>query len=652
MKPKVIIVESPAKIKTLSRFFDNKVEILSSKGHIRDLSLSGKDRLGIDIKNGFVPKYEIIKEKNAIVKTLIHKTKNKEVFLATDPDREGEAIAWHLSQVLNLDSKSKNRIIFREITKEVVLKACQNPRIIDEFLVFSQETRRMLDRIIGFKLSRLVRKLKSQSAGRVQSVALKLIVDLEEKIKSFIPEEYHLITAFFKGFQAEYQSYKNKKIKVLEALQIMENIKEKPFIVKKIQQKEIFKNPKKPLITSTLQQEAINTLNMTSNQTMRVAQKLYEGIDICGESIGLITYMRTDSTRFSDLFVKNAQKLIKNDYGLEYLGVYQENKKSQSQDAHEAIRPTDLKKTPESLKFYLDKYEYKLYDLIYKISLSSLMKPAIFQKNQVFFHVDNYSFLTEGIIQIFDGYQKVCPYNMKDKIIPVFNLNDNYFPEEIQDACKFTNPPARFSEATLIKTLEKLNIGRPSTYSQIVFTLKKRLYVNLVEKRFQPTEQGILTIKNLNLFFQQIIDIKYTAQMEKELEQISSGKVDNKQLLKQFYQKFNNLYQIADQKITKPKPIEVDQKCNLCQAPLLIKKGRYGDFLGCSGFPGCKYAFPLKNKLNLKLENIKIENPKTIETDQKCNLCQAPLLIKKGRYGDFLGCSGFPGCKNTAKIKQ
>ncbi|WP_349402161.1 DNA topoisomerase I [Candidatus Phytoplasma solani] len=647
MKNKVIIVESPAKIKTLSRFFDDKVEILSSKGHIRDLSLSGKDRLGIDIKNGFIPKYEIIKEKKSLVDFLLQKTKNKEIFLATDPDREGEAIAWHLSKVLNLKPQIANRIVFREITKEVVLKAFQKPRMIDELLVFSQETRRMLDRIIGFKLSRIVRRIKSQSAGRVQSVTLKLIVDLEKEINSFVPEEYHLITAFFPCFQAEYQNPKNKKIKALEALGIIEKITKKPFIVKKIKQTDMFQKPKKPLITSTLQQEAINNLNMTSNQTMRVAQKLYEGIEISSEPIGLITYMRTDSQRFSKMFVKDAQEFIKEQYGKKYLAVFQQNSKTKAQDAHEAIRPTDLTKTPESLASYLDKYEYKLYELIYKRTLASFMKPAIFQRNQVCFEVEKHSFLTEGMIKIFDGYQKILKDGIQDKIIPIFHLNETFFPEEIQDLQKFTTPPTRFSEATLIKTLEKLNIGRPSTYSQIIFTLKKRFYVDVLEKRFQPTEQGILTIQNLEIFFKQFLDYQYTAKMEDDLDKIALGMVDNKQLMQRFYQKFLELYQIANKKLEKIKPIETDQKCNLCKAPLLIKKSRYGQFLGCSRFPECKNTSLLKPQ-----ENEKLQNSKPIETDQKCNLCKAPLLIKKSRYGQFLGCSRFPECKNIVKIKK
>ncbi|ABC65559.1 DNA topoisomerase [Aster yellows witches'-broom phytoplasma AYWB] len=646
MKSKVIIVESPTKTKTLSRFLNDDFLILSSKGHIRDLSLKGKDRMGIDIEKGFIPKYSIIKEKDNIVETLIQKTKGKEVLLATDPDREGEAIAWHLSQILNLDSQKTNRIVFREITKEAVLKALQQPRKINELLVFSQETRRMLDRIIGFKLSRLVRRLKSQSAGRVQSVALKLIVDLEEKIKAFVPEEYYIITAFFKDFQAEYQNPYKGKIKAQEAFTIVQQIKDKSFLVKELKQQETKKFPKPPFITSTLQQEAIKSLNMTSNQVMRVAQKLYEGVDILGESKGLITYMRTDSQRLADIFVKDAQKLIKKQYGEEYLGTYKNSKTPQSQDAHEAIRPTDLSKTPESLAPHLDKYENKLYKLIYQRTLASLMTPAIFQKTQVFFEVANHLFLTESLIKTFDGYQKLLQDGDKDKIIPSFKSNETYLPQEIQNLQKFTNPPSRFSEATLIKTLEKLNIGRPSTYSQIIFTLKKRIYVDLVEKRFVPTEQGILTTKNLELFFKQIIDVKYTAKMEENLDKISSGLVNKKELLQEFYDAFKQLYQIADQKLEKTKDIETDQKCNLCNAPLLIKKGRYGNFLGCSRFPECKNIVSLKEKTS------SLETNPDMKTDQKCNLCNAPLLIKKGRYGNFLGCSRFPECKNIVKIQK
>ncbi|WP_334330790.1 type I DNA topoisomerase [Candidatus Phytoplasma prunorum] len=639
---KLIIVESPSKAKTIYNFLNKEFLVLSSKGHVRNLSLTGKDGLGIDIENNFKPNYKIINDKKKIVQELIQSSKGKEVFLATDPDREGESIAWHLSEILNLNPKSKNRIIFREMTQNFIINSVKNPQKIDIMLVSSQETRRILDRIIGFKLSKIVKRLHSKSAGRVQSVALKLIVDLENKINNFIPEEYYLIKVVFENFQADLLIDGSKKIKKEETHEILKKIKSKPFIVKNIEKKNVNKKPPISFITSTLQQTAFNEFNMNSSRTMIIAQRLYEGeINIDGERTGLITYMRTDSNRISLSFIETVQKFIKYHYGENYLGFYQQKKNVNSQDAHEAIRPTNINKTPESLKKYLKADEYRLYSLIYYRTLSSLMKSAIFENTKVFFQSVDYIFILEGLVRKFDGYQKVLNIDNKDKILPNFSLKEVYYPKEFINKQFFTTPPKRFSEATLIKTLEKLNIGRPSTYSQIIKTLKDRFYVILEDKRFVPNEQGILTKNILENFFSDIINVEYTSQMEKKLDQIAIGKINPKTMLENFYHYFKNLYDIADKKVIKIVPKITDKKCSLCNKFLLIKKGCYGEFLGCSGFPKCKYLTSF----------LEYEHHNNIN-DSKCSLCNKFLLIKKGRYGEFLGCSGFPKCKNIVKLKK
>ncbi|CCV64051.1 DNA topoisomerase IA [Alteracholeplasma palmae J233] len=590
MADKVIIVESPSKSKTISSYFDNKVTVLSSKGHIRDLAISGPGGLGIDVENGFMPMYQVIKGKTVLVKDLIKQTKGKEVYLATDPDREGEAIAWHLAQVLNLDVTQKNRVIFREITKPAVLKAIQEPSVIDEPLVESQETRRMLDRIIGFKLSSLLqKKIKSKSAGRVQSVALKLIVDLEKERDAFVPEEYHTITAEFQNFKADYIIKKDYKIKAEEAKRIVDG-STNPFTVSKVEKKENKRKAKQPFTTSTLQQDAINNLSMSSSRTMSVAQSLYEGIEIEGEHVGLITYMRTDSTRLSDIFVTETQDFIKNYFGKEYLGEYKVKKSDNAQDAHEGIRPTSVLRTPESVEQYLSKDEFKLYQRIYQRAVSSLMSDAVFSQTKVTLTTNGYDYLAEGVIRMFPGYQKLFDDSAKDKLLPDIKENETYNAKKVEATQKFTTPPARFSEATLIKELEKLGIGRPSTYAQIIKTLKDRLYVELEEKRFKPTKQGILTSDKLTEFFSNIINVEYTSNMEKELDEIAEHKVNGKVLLKDFYDRFIPTLELADQKMEKIGPEVTDKICPLCGHQLVIRRSKHGEFLGCSNFPKCRHT--------------------------------------------------------------
>lgn len=589
MKQKLIIVESPSKSKTINSYLGNDYLVLSSKGHIRDLSTKGEGGLGLDIANDFNPQYEIIKGKSSIVKELTKEAKNREVYLATDPDREGEAIAWHLAEVLKLDLSKANRIVFREITKPAVLEALNQPRPIDRDLVNSQEARRILDRIIGFKLSGLLqRKIKSKSAGRVQSVALKLIVDLEKEIQAFVPETYYELTAKFDKFDADYV-IKGKKKLTKEEADLIKLESKNPFIIESIETKESIRKPKPAFITSTLQQDGVTYLNMSSSKVMSIAQKLYEGIEINGEIVGLITYMRTDSTRISPIFANQTTKYIEDNFGKNYLGKYIAKKTEMSQDAHEAIRPTDIQRRPEDLQAYLSKDEYRLYKRIYERTLASFMANQIFDKTIILLNAGGHVYKTEGIKLRFDGFAKVYDDNKtKDKKLPEIQLNDKLNAQEIIIHEKVTQPKARYNEATLIKEMETLGIGRPSTYASIISTIKDRDYVVYEDKRLVPTPQGILTSEQLDLFFSKIINVEYTSKMEKALDEIASGK-SGVELVSKFYYGFMPMIERANKEMEKIQPEQVGELCPVCGKPLVIRQSKYGAFIGCSGFPSCKY---------------------------------------------------------------
>jgi len=590
LSKKLIIVESPSKSKTIASYVGDDVLVLSSKGHVRDLSTSGVDGLGLDIHDHFKPKYVVIKGKQALVKELVSKAKGRDVLIATDPDREGEAIGWHLAELLKLDPASANRIVFREITKPAILEALNHPRPIDQHLVYSQEARRILDRIIGFKLSKLLQnKIKSKSAGRVQSVALKLIVDLEKEIEAFIPETYYEIEAHFPHFVADYQIPEKKRLSQEEAEKIVSE-STNPFTVKDIQTRESKRQPKPPFITSTLQQDASSHLGMSASRTMMVAQALYEGKEIHGELIGLITYMRTDSNRLAEPFINEAKQHISTYYGDKYLGKYSISTKANAQDAHEAIRPTSLSRTPESLEPYLSKDELKLYKRIYQRALASLMAPAIFDITKVTLSSHDHIYTVEGSVLRFDGHTKVFQDSKsKDKILPKFELNQELNTKDVIAIEKVTTPPTRYSEATLIKELEAKGIGRPSTYAQIIQTLKNRDYVNVEDKRFIPTKQGRLTTEQLDLFFDKIINVEYTSRMETVLDEIAEGKQKGSHLISRFYNSFIPMVEVAEKDMKKIGPKETGELCPVCGKPLVIRKSRYGEFTACSGFPSCKY---------------------------------------------------------------
>ncbi len=591
MKKKLIIVESPSKSKTIASYVGNDVLVLSSKGHIRDLATTGVDGLGLDIKDHFKPKYTVIPGKQATVKELIDKSKGRDVLIATDPDREGEAIGWHLAEVLGLSSTESNRIVFREITKPAILEALNHPRPIDQHLVYSQEARRILDRIIGFKLSKLLQaKIKSKSAGRVQSVALKLIVDLEKEIEAFIPETYFEIEATFQHLKADYLIPEKMRLSQSEAEKIVLE-STNPFTITDIQKRDSKRNPKPAFITSTLQQDAISNLSMSATRTMMVAQALYEGKEINGEITGLITYMRTDSTRLAEPFIHEAQAYIEKNFGKAYLGKYLVSTKANAQDAHEAIRPTSLSRTPESLEPYLSKDEYRLYKRIYQRAVASLMSPAIFEITKVTLSSGGHIYQVEGSVEKFEGHLKMFTESKnKDKLLPHLEVGQQLNAKDVLAIEKVTTPPTRYSEATLIKELENQGIGRPSTYAQIIQTLKSRDYVELEEKRFKPTKQGRLTSEQLDIFFDKIINVEYTSKMETVLDEIADGKQKGSHLISRFYNSFIPMVEVAEKEMKKIGPKQTGEMCPVCGKPLVIRKSKYGEFTACSGFPSCKYV--------------------------------------------------------------
>lgn len=634
----LVIVESPSKSKTIEKYLGKDYKVTSSKGHIRDLATTGKYGLGVDIEDNFKPNYKAIKGKGKLITDLKKEVKNyDDVILATDPDREGEAISWHLKDSLGL--KNYKRVVFNEITKDAIKEAFKNPRDIDMDLVHSQEARRILDRIIGFRLSNLMRnKTDGTSAGRVQSVALKLIVDREREIEAFKSEEYFTITAIFNEFDAELFKYKNKKIEIKsekEANDILDKLSNS-FKIENVERKETKKRSRLPFTTSTMTQMASNRLGFTASKTMRIAQKLYEGIDLSNETVGLISYMRTDSVRLSDVFVNETKEFIKNKYGNEYIGYIKKVKKNDNvQDAHEAIRPTSILRTPESVKDYLDKDEFKLYNLIYVRTLASLMSDAILDKTSIVFDNNDYKFKTTGQIVKFDGYLKI--YNnyeeVSDKTLPDFsNYKSNVIvSKKIEKEQHFTNPPSRYTEASLIKELEKLGIGRPSTYATIIDILKKRLYIEVNEKKFVPTKTGIQITDKLQEFFSDIINVEYTKEMESDLDKIADGKEVWYELLKRFYNDFDPLLNKAFKNMEKDEPEKVGEKCPECGKDLVVRKSKYGSFIACSGYPDCKY--------------IKKEEVKVVEICD-CPKCSGKIVEKKTKRGKvFYGCNNYPKCK-------
>lgn len=654
----LVIVESPSKSKTIEKYLGSDFEVVSSKGHIRDLATRGKEGLGVDVENDFAPTYSISKEKAPVVKELKAKAKKADfVYLATDPDREGEAISWHLADELGVDLNEFNRVEFHEITKDAVLEAFKHPRKVDMDLVHSQETRRILDRIIGFKLSKLLHsKIKSKSAGRVQSVALKLIVEREKEIAAFVPEEYWTVDAKFKEnnieFAASLSKINGKKAEVKNAEEA-EQIKQScqgPFEITSIKKQVRKKESKLPLITSTLQQEASTKLGFSAKRTMSIAQKLYEGIEHGGTTEGLITYMRTDSTRLSNVFIESCRAMIEQKYGRDYLGAYKVKKDNNAQDAHEAIRPTNVDNTPEKMKEYLTAEQYKLYKLIYARAVASLMAPAKNNTVSVTLSQNGYDFSASGSTLVFDGYLKVLGEyeTSKDTILPELDEHQMCTTTELKANQHFTEPPLRYSEARLIKEMEEAGIGRPSTYATIIDTIQARGYVTLDKasetsktKVFFATEQGTLTVEKLDEFFSSVINVKYTANMETELDEIAEGKLDSVTSLREFYDKFVPLVDHAYQNMEKKELEKTGEKCPDCGSDLVYRQGRFGKFISCISYPECKYTAKI----------VKEDKEAPEPTGKMCPDCGHELLKRKSRYGNyFLGCSNFPKCRHIENI--
>ena len=655
---KLLIVESPAKCKTIANYLGDEYQVESSIGHIRDLSIKGKGGFGVDINNNFAPDYDILKDKKEVVERLrglAHLAEH--VYLATDPDREGEAISWHLSEVLDTPKEKVSRIVFNEITKSAVTKAIQNDRDIDMNLVHSQESRRILDRIIGFRLSSLLQqKIGSKSAGRVQSVALKLVVEREKEIEAFDKAEYwdlsavlnkknsdYLLKAKFVGTKDEKITLNNEE----ETNNVINALKEDEYIVTNVQKKERNRASKPPFITSTLQQDASAKYNYNAKRVMRIAQKLYEGVEVGKERVGLITYMRTDSIRLSDEFVKKAKDYIIDKYGEKYYkGIKKAPKGKNIQDAHEAIRPTDITRTPDSIKKSLNLEEYKIYSLIYNRAIASLMSDEIIEDTKVDVENNGYLFNLSGEVTLFDGFKTIYEEtSITDEVEDVEKLPELFENEQLQfneivKEQKFTSPPHRYSEARLIRKMEELGIGRPSTYALTMETLRARAYVTMEKKTFVPTTQGTLTTEQLELFFESIINVKYTAEMESILDKIAEGNAVWYEEIRKFYDVFAPLIENARDNMVKLYPKLTDEFCPDCGLPLLIRRGPFGEFTACSGYPHCKYI-----KKTPKPEPVKLGIP--------CPICQEGEVVERtsnrGRSKGalFYACSLFPKCKAT-----
>ena len=630
MADKLIIVESPAKAGTIKKFLGGNTKVVASMGHIRDLP---KSKLGVDIENDFEPEYINIRGKGDLIKSLKADAKKaKQVYLATDPDREGEAIAWHLANILGIDPNSKCRVTFNEITKNAVKEAIKNPRTVDKNLIDAQQARRVLDRIVGYKISPILwaKVRRGLSAGRVQSVAVKLIVDREEEIEKFIPEEYWNMYVNLKKnkdvFKAKLVSKNDKKIDIhtkQETDQILKDIDNAKFIVKEIKKAERKRNPAPPFTTSTMQQEASRKLGFTLKKTMSIAQGLYEGVNIDGRgTIGLITYMRTDSTRISDVARAAAKEQIVSTYGKEYYENRYYKTKAEAQDAHEAIRPTYIDLTPESIKANLTKDQFKLYNLIYNRFLASQMTSAIFDTITVKIDANNYNFKANGQSLKFKGFMalyvesKDTEEKEEDNKIPELNENETLEKVDIENVQSFTQPPARFTEASLVKTLEEKGIGRPSTYSPTITTILERRYIEKEQKQLVPTELGKVVNKLLVESFTDILSEEFTANMETEFDQIAIGKQAWKNVIREFYGPFEEELNKANKELEHVELVEEvsDVPCDICGRMMVIKYGRFGKFLACPGYPECKNTKPFVQTI-----------------DEPCPKCGGKIQIRKSK---------------------
>lgn len=656
----LIIVESPAKAKTIGNFLGKDYEVIASKGHIRDLP---KTSFGIKIEDeNFKPEYRISNDHSSLVKELKEKAKKaKTIYLATDEDREGEAIAYHIAKAINKDENSLPRIVFHEITKSAIENALKNPRSLNVNSVNAQQTRRLLDRIVGYKLSPLLNQKiqKGLSAGRVQSAALKIIVDREREIKAFIPLKYFSIDMIFeKDLQAELVEFQNQKIEKLSltnedrAKLIFEACKNANFKIKDIESKDRKIAPQAPFMTSTLQQSASNRLGFNPKKTMMIAQKLYEGVKTHQGIMGVITYMRTDSLNIAKEALEEVRKLIKNDFGKEYLpskaNIYTTKSKG-AQEAHEAIRPTNLSFTPKLASEFLEKDEARLYTLIYNRFLASQMNPAISQTQNVYAKSNEASFKICGRKILFDGHYKVYGDMDKDKILPNLKLEDILNIQNIELSSHFTEPPSRYSEAGLVKKLENLGIGRPSTYAPTISLLSAREYVRIDKKQIIPNEIAFVVTEVLEQNFSDIVDSDFTSKMEDKLDIIAEGKMDWQEVLREFYFPFMRKIDEGKKNIKSQKTFtKLDETCPDCGGELAIRKGRYGEFIACLNFPKCKYSRNLKQET----QNEEKSEKKLNTIGVKCPSCQEGEIVERfSKRGKFYGCSAYPKCNYISKYK-
>ncbi|RFA37697.1 DNA topoisomerase I [Virgibacillus dokdonensis] len=648
MSDYLVIVESPAKAKTIERYLGKKYKVKASMGHVRDLP---KSQMGVDAENNFTPKYITIRGKGDVVKDLKSAAKKaKKIYLAADPDREGEAIAWHLAHILNIDEQSECRVVFNEITKDAIKESFKHPRSINMNLVDAQQARRILDRLVGYNISPLLWKKvkKGLSAGRVQSVAVKLIIDREKEIESFIPEEYWSIDAQFlkesELFEGSFYGINGKKVALkteADVREIKQLLQGDQFTVDKVNKKERRRNPAQPFTTSSLQQEAARKLNFKAKKTMMVAQQLYEGIDLgrqAGGITGLITYMRTDSTRISETAKNEANSYIHEQYGEEYLGTNKQKKQSESaQDAHEAIRPTSVLREPNSLKAILSRDQLRLYKLIWERFLASQMAAAVMDTMTVHLLNNHVEFRATGSKIKFKGFMKVYVEGRDDqkkdenKLLPALSEGMKVKAQEIKPNQHFTQPPPRYTEARLVKTMEELGIGRPSTYAPTLDTIQRRGYVSIDNKRFVPTELGTIVLELVEEFFPKIIDVDFTAKMENDLDAIEEGSIEWVKIIDQFYQDFEKRLKKAEQEMEKveikDEPAGID--CEKCGHEMVYKMGRYGKFLACSNFPECRNTKPILKKIGVD-----------------CPKCKTGEIVerKSKKRRTFYGCDQYPEC--------
>lgn len=643
MAKSLVIVESPAKAKTIGKFLGKNYKVIASVGHVRDLP---KSKMGIDVDNNYEPYYITIRGKGPIIKDLKKESKKaKKVLLATDPDREGEAISWHLSHILSIDEEEKCRIEFNEITKEAIKNAVKKPRKINKHLVDAQQARRILDRLVGYSISPLLwRKIrKGLSAGRVQSVATKIICDREKEIQAFVPREYWSIIANLRtedtqqSFDAKLYGTTEGKIDInnkAEVDALIEKLNEYAYIVSSVKRKEKKRNPYPPFTTSSLQQEAANRLGYTTKKTMRIAQQLYEGIDIAGEgTVGLITYIRTDSTRISDEAQNNARKYILENYSEEYISESEKQYKSKkdAQDAHEAIRPTSVYRSPDQVKDSLKKDQYQLYKLIWERFLASQMKSAVYDTYSVEIQNNGLVFKASGSKLAFDGFLKVYTYAaVSDNEIPPVIEGQQLLLDQIDSKQHFTQPPPRFTEASLVKELEEKSIGRPSTYAPIISTILSRGYIERENKSLVPTELGIIVTDLLVEYFPDIVDVSFTAELEQQLDKIEENELEWIKVVDDFFKPFYRTLKHAEEEIKKIELVEeeTDEICEICGKNMVIKYGKYGKFLACSGYPECEHTRPIVHKIGVA-----------------CPRCGGDLVERRSKKGRlFYGCGNFPEC--------